>query len=532
MTHQKPDIAVRQDSLTEEFASPPDSAKPRVWWHWMNGNITQEGIERDLQWMKRVGIGGLQNFDGAFETPQVVDQRLIYMTSAWQDAFRYATKRADEHGLEFAIASSPGWSETGGPWVKPEEGMKKLVWSETRVEGGRPYNGKLVAPPSTSGPFQNLAMVDIPFRKETETPRLYQDVAVLAYPTTPGRLSDPKPVSIDTSAPAVDASSLLEVEATQSVKLPSAKDQPAWVLYDYGSSQRFRAVSLSRPFVFSMTGFTWIVEASDDAKRFYRVAELPDEYSLRHTTVTFPAVVARFMRISMSPVLRKYWFHFAANAPGVGPEPDFMQPAREVALISLRFHAGARVHRFEEKAGFAIAPDYYALDSAPNDDLEAVAPKDIINLTDKMDADGALSWAPPVGRWTVLRLGYSLTGKTNHPASPEATGLEVDKLDKRAVKAYLDTYLGNFEATVGREWMGQRGIRAFLTDSIESQGQNWTPALIEEFRARRGYDPTLWLPTVTGAIVGDAVRSDQFLWDFRQTLIELISEAHYGQIAA
>src|SRR5690348_12233724 len=124
---QKPENAVQHDPLTDEFASPPDSAKPRVWWHWMNGNITQEGIEKDLQWMKRVGIGGLQNFDGALDTPQVVDQRLIYMTPPWQEAFRYATKRADELGLEFAIASSPGWSETGGPWVKPEDGMKKLV---------------------------------------------------------------------------------------------------------------------------------------------------------------------------------------------------------------------------------------------------------------------------------------------------------------------------------------------------------------------------------------------------------------------
>src|SRR5205823_3832050 len=141
-------------------------------------------------------IGGLQNFDGAFETPQVVDQRLIYMTSPWQDAFRYATKRADELGLEFAIASSPGWSETGGPWVKPEDGMKKLVWSETHVEGGRPFNGKLAAPSSVSGPFQNLPMVDIISHKETEGPRLYRDVAVLAYQTPQGRLSDPKPVSI------------------------------------------------------------------------------------------------------------------------------------------------------------------------------------------------------------------------------------------------------------------------------------------------------------------------------------------------
>ncbi|GAG77469.1 unnamed protein product, partial [marine sediment metagenome] len=49
--------------MEEQFVSPPNSAKPRVWWHWMNGNITKEGIKADLHWMKRVGIGGLHKVD-------------------------------------------------------------------------------------------------------------------------------------------------------------------------------------------------------------------------------------------------------------------------------------------------------------------------------------------------------------------------------------------------------------------------------------------------------------------------------------
>src|SRR5688500_7370538 len=110
-----------EEALVSGFISPPDSAKPRVWWHWMNGNISKEGIEKDLEWMKRIGIGGLQNFDAAWDTPQVVDQRLIYMTPPWQDAFRHATELADRLDLEFAIASSPGFSETGGPWVEPKD---------------------------------------------------------------------------------------------------------------------------------------------------------------------------------------------------------------------------------------------------------------------------------------------------------------------------------------------------------------------------------------------------------------------------
>ena len=123
------------DSLLEGFQDPPDSAKPRVWWHWMNGNVTWEGAKADMDWMKRVGIGGLQSFDAGQATPQVVDQRLPYMSPGWKDVFRSTAAYADKLDLELGIAASPGWSETGGPWVEPEDAMKKMVWSVTRVQG-------------------------------------------------------------------------------------------------------------------------------------------------------------------------------------------------------------------------------------------------------------------------------------------------------------------------------------------------------------------------------------------------------------
>ena len=87
-------------SLENGFKTPPNSAKPRVWWHWMNGNITKEGIKLDLEWMNRVGIGGFQNFDASLGTPKLVDKRLVYMTPEWKDAFLFTTKLADQLGLK------------------------------------------------------------------------------------------------------------------------------------------------------------------------------------------------------------------------------------------------------------------------------------------------------------------------------------------------------------------------------------------------------------------------------------------------
>jgi hypothetical protein len=119
----------------------------------------QRGIRADLEWMHRVGLGGFQNFDAALNTPKFVDKRLVYMTPEWKDAFKYATTLADQLGLEEAIAGSPGWSESGGPWVKPNQGMKKSGLERTPHRGGKPFAGVLPHPPSTTGPFQNLPVL-------------------------------------------------------------------------------------------------------------------------------------------------------------------------------------------------------------------------------------------------------------------------------------------------------------------------------------------------------------------------------------
>src|SRR5207237_3931219 len=153
-------VQTSPDPFRQGFENLPNGARPRVWWHWMNGNITKEGIKLDLEWMYCVGLGGFQNFDAALNTPKFVDQRLVYMTPEWKDASKYATTLADQLGLEEAIAGSPGWSESGGPWVKPNQAMKKLVWSESRIEGGKPFTGVLSHPPITTGPFQNLPVFD------------------------------------------------------------------------------------------------------------------------------------------------------------------------------------------------------------------------------------------------------------------------------------------------------------------------------------------------------------------------------------
>ena len=98
------------DALEQGFRSPPDAAQPRTWWHWTGGNVTKEGITKDLEWMKRVGIGGFQLADVGFGSGQTVEPKIEFGTPEWLDAVRHAAAEADRLGLEMAIFSSPGWT--------------------------------------------------------------------------------------------------------------------------------------------------------------------------------------------------------------------------------------------------------------------------------------------------------------------------------------------------------------------------------------------------------------------------------------
>ena len=114
-----------QDSLASVFSSVPDYAKPQVWWHWMDGNISKEGISKDLEWMRRSGIGGFHQFDvGGINMPRAAKVKLPYLSPEWKEAFRYAISLADSYGMDVTIASAPGWSSTGGIWVEPKDAVK------------------------------------------------------------------------------------------------------------------------------------------------------------------------------------------------------------------------------------------------------------------------------------------------------------------------------------------------------------------------------------------------------------------------
>ena len=532
----------KSDALKSGFENPPEGARPRVWWHWMNGNITKEGIKLDLEWMHRVGLGGFQNFDAALSTPKVVDKRLAYMTPEWKDAFKYATILADQLGLEEAIAGSPGWSESGGPWVPASQGMKKYVWSETLAEGGKPFTGTLAHPPSNTGAFQNLAIQDLLEAPEGSKPipQFYADIAVIAYRAAasdvPIESLHPK---VTANAGTPDAARLSDGDLEKTTKLPiPPAGESAWIQYEFAEPQTIRAitivtknVNMIAAMLAGITSPEKSLEASDDGQNFRAIVKLPDGGASEHT-VSFPPVKAKFFRVvfkrTLAPPLPPWaeGLDLASMGIRVGPPPT------DYEIAELVLHPGARVNRFEEKAAFVPVPDLYEFATPPVPSDEAVAKSDVVDLTSKLRADGTLDWTPPTGIWVILRFGYSLLGITNHPATAEATGLEVDKLNRGFVKNYMNTYLDSYKETVGADYMGKRGIRYVINDSWEAGSQNWTDDMIAQFKKRRGYDPLPWMPVLTGQVMESAQASDQFLWDFRKTISDLIADEHYGQLEA
>ena len=171
-----------KNDLETNFKAPPDAAKPWVWWHWMNGNITRTGITADLEAMKRVGIGGVQVFQVTNTIPKgPVD----FMSPAWRELMHYAITEAARLGLSFTILDCAGWSNSGGPWVKPEQSMQMLAWSDQHITGPKQYSDTL-----PQAQFEEILYTTIinPGYRIGKAPlrpvgsRFYRDIAILAFP--------------------------------------------------------------------------------------------------------------------------------------------------------------------------------------------------------------------------------------------------------------------------------------------------------------------------------------------------------------
>jgi hypothetical protein len=489
----------------------------------MNGNVTKQGITADLEWMKRVGIGGMQMFDGSFgSTPEVVGSRLGWMTPAWQEALKHAAAEADRLQLEMSVAASGGWSETGGPTVKPAEAMKKMAWSETRIRGPRQYVGRLPVPPAVNGPFQSIAQHQ---RKSLDpTPDFYVDAKVVAYrvPDADAAYVALHP-HVTSSAGPIDGETLMDGDLVDTVSIPyPTNGAAAWLQFEFPRPQQVQSLTLTGAAGNQFLGSPLPrgeFQSSLDGHDWTTLVTLPGPEGLVKTlpvrSYSIPATTATFFRLLILP-------------PKLTAMDEFFsaESADAVRLAEVELSPVPCVNRWQDQAGYSVLFDYEAARTPAISGREAIAHTDVVDLSSRMRNDGTLKWAVPPGQWRVLRMGYSLTGAKNGPAPPEATGLEVDKLSRAHVEAYLEPYVNRLATAMG-QYVG-KSFRYLLMDSWEAGNENWTDNVLDEFKHRRGYDPTPYLPALVGRVVDNAEVSDRFLWDFRLTLADLEADNHYA----
>ncbi|WP_035761118.1 glycosyl hydrolase [Paenarthrobacter nicotinovorans] len=503
-----------------EFVDAPDSARPRAWWHWMDGNVEHEGIRADLRWLHSVGVRGVQAFDGALGNPLVVEEAVVPGSKQWREAIDVAVTTAHELGLDFTVATSAGWSASGAPWVDKADAMRKLVWSQTVVEGGEP--AQLNDLPDVAGPYQDIPRWGSgPGVESHGGSGDAKDLFALAIPFH--SVHDAlEPAFVRTSDSPAEAVSVGHAAVVEGFRLARDPDNHsvAWVEQSFAAPVTVRSCVIELP---GPHGFGAAPPASaalqvrNDDGGYVTVCNLPAT-QCPSRSMSFAPVSGTHFRLlleadGISTVL-------AAFEKGVVPPPVFRPLSEYVVTAFALCEAGMPAHR-EAKSGFATATDYDELETDPRAGTGAVPLAGILDVSSRVSR-GMLSSPLPEGTWRVIRFGASLTGQTNGPALPEATGLEVDKLDSERVRRYISTHLAQF---------GDAPIDGLLSDSIEAGLQNITDQLHHRFFDRRGYDMIPWMLSVAGFLVEDPASTDLFLADFRRTIAEVFAESYYGTLS-
>lgn len=147
------------DSLRLGFMNPPESARARTWWHWIDGTVSKEGITADLEAMSKVGIQEAQLFNAGMGYPE---GGIAYLSDEWLDLFKFAVSEAKRLDIEMGFNNGAGWSSSGGPWVTPEYAMQTIVYSEVQCKGGRLFKEKLPLPPAKLGYYKDIVVLAFP----------------------------------------------------------------------------------------------------------------------------------------------------------------------------------------------------------------------------------------------------------------------------------------------------------------------------------------------------------------------------------
>lgn len=485
----------RRDSL--EFVSPSKVFYPETWFHFIGGNVSLKGITADLEAISDAGFSGVQLFHGQFgDVWPGTDGQIACLSPMWDKAVRHVADECARLGLRFTMQGCPGWAMAGGPWINPENAMRHLVWSRTDVDT-KSSGVKLTVP-----------------QPSDEDWRDYRDIMVLAFPTPEGDNGEPLVPSSISGNISSDAACFTG-KSSNTLRLdPSSADDPYWVELTFPEETVVRTIQL--PCVQAMNhswcfepGVSVKVEAMLDNGQVVTVLDraLPQSNWQDNKPLSLSCEEARGAS--------KYRVSFVNK--------------HDMAFTSLSLYSAARKNNWESEAAWTLRSIDRDGQSVSYSNDAYVDGTKILDLSDKMRADGRLDWTAPYGNWTVLRIGHVNTGRQNGPAPKEGTGWECDKLSVEGSDAQFDGYIGRLISAGGALADGR--LQGLLFDSWECETQTWTKDMEAEFGDRAGYGLRKWLPALFGYVIDNPEATTRFLNDWREVLGDMMSENFYGNMA-
>jgi len=483
-------------------AQQSDSARPWVFWYWVQAGVSKAGITADLEAMKSNGIGGayLMSIKGEnSSSPPLYQPASQQLTPQWWEMVKFAFNEAKRLDLKLGMHISDGFALAGGPWITPELSMQKVVWSKITIKGGSKANRKLPKPASNEG--------------------YYKDIAVYAYPSPIGsNISTQTVIPKVTTSNGMDASGLIKADNKQNF---SAGDS-CWIQYEFKQPFTCRSIHIKT------SGNNYQsnrlkIEISTDGKNFKNLTRLEaPRHGWQDTNEDFTHAIV--------PTTAKY-FRFVYSKAGSEPGSEDLDAAKwkqSLKILKLELSAEASIGQYEGKNGSIWRVSKRTTSAEVKSNL-AIPLTKMLNLTSKLKADGSLDWSAPPGNWTILRIGHTSTGQKNATGGG-GIGLECDKFNPQAISLQFNSWYGEALKHAGPD-IAAKVLNTFHVDSWECGSQNWSPVFKAEFLKRRGYDLTPYLPIFTGLPVQSIEVSENFLYDVRKTIAELVVDQFYGTLA-
>ena len=478
----------------KDFITPPMKVRPSTYWMWMNGNITKEGLTKDLEHMKRTSMGGAMMFNvGVGIARGPVD----YASPQWDELTLHACKEANRLGLELFLQNSPGYSGTGGPWITPENSMQELEWTEAIATTNKKGRIEVQMP----SPHAKMGY--------------YRDAFVLAYPS----LSCEQDFFADlvtkvtVNGKVIDKSIVLGGNTDTKIRMAESKNV---MLFELSHPFEARSISILRDNEEPKDPYdgprdyppTLTLEYSNDGINFTKICTFSCPALRAMDTpgiASFEAVKARYYRL-------------------ITTNPTW--------ICDVNLHSSPRLKNWTAKTNYVKTDVSFDKNNQLVSTDLLINPAKVIDVTSMMDANGKLRWKAPKGKWTIVRIGHTTTGEVVAAAPDSGVGLDCDKFSKAALdklfELFLEPLLTKLKPYCGNTLVG------LMMDSWEAGKQNWTVKLPEYFKAKRGYDVRPYLLAMTGRIVGNVDETERYLWDMRRTHTDMFNENfldHFAEFA-